>query len=72
MEVLFLECGVFARKLIPKKTRFGPMEGVLTVNDVKNDANGLKLLLDVEDGTTHRLVVSDESKIFDSYEYSSS
>lgn len=53
------EYGVFARKLIPKRTQFGPLEGVLT--DVLKSDDVLKLLVETETGAMHRLDISDEN-----------
>lgn len=58
-----LGVGVFARKFIPKRTQFGPIEGVIeNVSNWENDSDELKLLIQSEDGTVKRLDISDESK----------
>ncbi|KAK5645486.1 hypothetical protein RI129_006786 [Pyrocoelia pectoralis] len=52
--------GVFARKLIPKQTQFGPLEGLLVVNDGRPNSDELQLLLESDNGLVHRLDVSDD------------
>lgn len=64
------EFGVFARKMIPKRTQFGPLEGVLLDTPLNLDANsnidqdGLKFYLESDLGSMHKLDISDESKDF--------
>lgn len=53
------EYGVFARKVIPKRTQFGPLEGVLLENTEGDD--DFKLLLESETGAMHKLDISDEN-----------
>lgn len=53
------EYGVFARKVIPKRTQFGPLEGVLEENSDNNDE--FKLLLETETGAMHKLNITDEN-----------
>ncbi|KAF5308498.1 hypothetical protein FQR65_LT06163 [Abscondita terminalis] len=55
------EYGVFARKLIPKHTQFGPLEGLLVVNNLEPDNTNFQLLVEYESGSVHRLDVSDEN-----------
>ncbi|KAB0795367.1 hypothetical protein PPYR_12206 [Photinus pyralis] len=52
--------GVFAQKLIPKQTQFGPLEGLVVVNDCQPDSEGFHLLVESDNGTVHRLDVSDD------------
>lgn len=61
--------GVFARKTIPKRTQFGPIEGVLvksediTIISLEDcGASQLDLLIEMEDGEMRKLDVSNESK----------
>lgn len=56
--------GVFARRMIPKRTQFGPLEGLLVINNCKEENNGLQLLVESDDESIHRLDVSDESMVF--------
>ncbi|GLV35984.1 uncharacterized protein CBL_09798 [Carabus blaptoides fortunei] len=63
------EYGVFARKVIPKRTQFGPLDGVLletvlsaSMAEYSGEVNGLKLLLESESGSMHRLDISDENR----------
>ncbi|RZF48224.1 hypothetical protein LSTR_LSTR006191 [Laodelphax striatellus] len=53
--------GIFARKTIPNRTQFGPIEGVLLkCEDVWTDFSPLELLVETENGDIHRLDVSNE------------
>ncbi|RZF46471.1 hypothetical protein LSTR_LSTR015783 [Laodelphax striatellus] len=48
--------GIFARKTIPNRTQFGPIEGVLLkCEDVWTDFSPLELLVKTETGDIHRL-----------------
>ncbi|XP_039284448.1 PR domain zinc finger protein 10 isoform X2 [Nilaparvata lugens] len=52
--------GIFARKTIPNRTQFGPIEGILLkCEDVWTDSP-LELLVETETGEMHRLDVSNE------------
>ncbi|KAJ8941230.1 hypothetical protein NQ318_015662 [Aromia moschata] len=55
-----LENGVFAKKAIPKRTQFGPLEGVLLLNNenIKNESS-LVYLIEIE-GSVYKMDVSDE------------
>lgn len=62
--------GVFARKVIPKRTQFGPIEGVihdredLTEDIVPNcGAALLELSIETESGEVRKLDISDECKL---------
>lgn len=63
--ISFSETTVFAKKAIPSRTQFGPLEGVLLVNETGNlkrePTNSLLYLIETE-GSVYRLDVSDESK----------
>jgi hypothetical protein len=56
--------GVFAKKLIPKACRFGPLEGrsapPLDNNTSGNGVQKFQLLVRADDGTISRIDVSDE------------
>lgn len=60
-----LETAVFTKKAIPSRTQFGPLEGILVINENENmkrePTNSLLYLIETE-GTVYRLDVSDESK----------
>lgn len=60
----FPETAVFAKKPIPPRTQFGPLEGVLLLNETENmkrePSNSLPYFIETE-GTVYRLDVSDES-----------
>ncbi|XP_046388967.1 PR domain zinc finger protein 10-like isoform X2 [Ischnura elegans] len=54
--------GVFARKTIPKRTQFGPVEGVIqSKNDHTAVRHKLELLVESENGEMRLLDVSDEN-----------
>ncbi|KAF5291186.1 hypothetical protein FQA39_LY14428 [Lamprigera yunnana] len=55
------EYGVFARKLILKQTQFGPLEGLMIVNNREPNNKGLHLLVEYESGSVHRLDMTDEN-----------
>lgn len=55
------ENGVFARKTIPKRTQFGPVEGVINSKEAENICHKLDLLVENEHGEMLRLDVSDEN-----------
>lgn len=58
--------GVFARKTIPKRVQFGPIEGILLKEgeiSKEIDSDGVELLLEVETGQILKLDVSDERKL---------
>lgn len=59
------ETAVFTKKAIPLRTQFGPLEGVLLLNESENmkrePTNYLLYLIETE-GTIYKLDVSDESK----------
>lgn len=63
----FSETAVFAKKAIPQRTQFGPLEGVLLLNEADNlkrePTNSLLYLIETE-GTIYRLDVSDESMYY--------
>lgn len=56
---------MFSKKAIPLRTQFGPLEGVLLLNETENMkremTNSLLYLIETE-GTIYKLDVSDESK----------
>lgn len=58
--------GVFARKTIPKRTQFGPVEGILMKERIgtakDNSQETVELLLEVETGEFLKLDVSNEGK----------
>ncbi|KAG5897474.1 hypothetical protein JTB14_031100 [Gonioctena quinquepunctata] len=59
------ECGVFAKKTIPKRTQFGPLEGVLMLNNESNsteteEGDFLSFLIKSE-GVLYKIDVSDEN-----------
>lgn len=58
-----VENAVFAKKTIPKRSQFGPLEGILTLRTekVKNELAYLVFLIESE-GATYEMDVSDESK----------
>lgn len=60
--------GVFARKTIPKRVQFGPIEGILTkdISSKGDDLDGVELLLEVETGELLKLDVSDERMFLNS------
>ncbi|CAG9819415.1 unnamed protein product [Phaedon cochleariae] len=57
------EYAIFAKKNIPKRAQFGPLEGVLSLNDDTNSArNDEKLKFFVEsEGVLYKIDVSDEN-----------
>ncbi|XP_025832055.1 uncharacterized protein LOC108744318 [Agrilus planipennis] len=55
------EYGVFARKVIPKRTQFGPLEGKLKPTEKVKKEDSLCLLLEMEEGKIMQLDVSDEN-----------
>lgn len=60
--------GVFARKTIPSRTQFGPVEGLLIKNEADCDDsnvsedNVLQLTIKFEDGKLWRLDTSNEGE----------
>lgn len=63
LQLFFAEYGVFARKFIPKRTQFGPLEGKLVQTDtIKTEDNTLLFYLSI-DGVVTALDTSDESKM---------
>ena len=60
--------GVFARKTIPKRTQFGPIEGVLVKHDdshvIPTEESHLELLVESETGSMLKLDTSCESKLY--------
>lgn len=58
------EFGVFAKKIIRKRTQFGPIEGILCAYDGTPFTNVLPLLFENEDGDFFKVDVSNESKFF--------
>lgn len=60
---MFLEYGVFARKLIPKRTQFGPLEGkIIPAGSVKREECALNFFVEGLNGSITALDTSDESK----------
>lgn len=58
------EYGVFARKFIPKRTQFGPLEGkIIPVSAVKREESALSFFVEGLNGSTIALDTSDESKL---------
>lgn len=59
-----LGVGVFARKTIPKRTQFGPLEGVIVKQEdftvIEIDENRLELTLELENGDFAILDTSSE------------
>lgn len=63
--IVLVEYGVFARKTIPKRTQFGPIEGVLAKSGevvVLQEAPTLKLTIESDSGEFRILDVSNERK----------
>lgn len=61
----FLEYGVFARKFIPKRTQFGPLEGkIIPADSVKREESVLDFRIEGLNGSITALDTSDESKLF--------
>lgn len=61
--------GVFARKTIPMRTQFGPVEGVLVKDEVDEETTRdhcltFQLTVEMETGKFYKLDVSNEGKIF--------
>lgn len=55
------QCGIFAKKRIPKSCRFGPVEGKLRSADASGGHESLTLLIKSEAGDTH-VDTTDESE----------
>lgn len=68
--IIFVVYGVFARKTIPSRTQFGPVEGVLIKQEGticgNDDENVLQLTVETEKGIFFKLDVSNEG-MFDFY-----
>lgn len=58
----FAGLGVFARKIIPKRTQFGPLEGIIKDRNETQKENEMEFLIENEDGSISCLDISDESK----------
>lgn len=61
----FLVYGIFAKKAIPKRAQFGPVEGVV-MKDPDSDVeffNDLALILEGESGLMHKMDTSNEGTI---------
>ncbi|KAG1689526.1 PR domain zinc finger protein 10 [Nymphon striatum] len=56
------EFGVFAKKSIPRRTKFGPVEGVVTSDDLVVKPRRLQLFFSNENNQTMKLDTSDETK----------
>lgn len=58
--------GVFARKTIPKRTQFGPLEGLIIKQEefavVEQDENTLELTIETDNGQFVVLDTSSERK----------
>lgn len=54
--------GIFARKVIPKKTQFGPVEGVLVKENPAEMIQSLELSVELDDGSFIYIDTSNESK----------
>lgn len=64
--ILFTVYGVFARKTIPNRTQFGPVEGVIMKSNDSRiivDSN-LALLVETESGEMCQLDVSNEGECY--------
>lgn len=55
--------GIFARKVIPKKTQFGPLEGELVKENPANMSQSLELSVELDDGSFIHIDTTNESKI---------
>lgn len=58
-----VEYAVFAKKAIPKRSQFGPLEGILTLktDKVKNELASLIFLIE-SNSATYEMDISDESR----------
>jgi PR domain zinc finger protein 10 len=55
--------GIFARKVIPKKTQFGPLEGVLVKEHPADLNQSLELSVELDDGSFIYIDTTNESEI---------
>ncbi|XP_026464214.1 PR domain zinc finger protein 10-like isoform X2 [Ctenocephalides felis] len=55
------EYGVFARRSIPERTQFGPLEGIKIISNVSNDTKQIQYCVKLNDSTIAIMDLSDEN-----------